>query len=190
MNCQVLETILHAQGREFAYSNDNGYEFVCCHSEAIKVQVAYKQYTHLKKLKFYATLNFEEDIFISLGLIHSYINDLNQQFDGCLAVDKTGVITYRETTFLPDDSEAATAFCQHALELFEVTIGYLYALINLEQLRIKLATEGLTHRSFELPQKLPQISQIAQLTRNWAEKIYDRNEVLKIMQKFEAVKNL
>ena len=115
---------------------------------------------------------------------------MNQQFDGGITIDKTGVITYRETTFLPDDSEAAAAFCQHVLELFEVTAGYLYAIITLEQLRAKFVTDGLKYRSFELTQKMPKISQIAQLTKTWAEKIYDKNEVSKIMQKFETPKGV
>ena len=190
MNYQVLENILKEQNREFTYSNENGYEFICHHSEDVKVQVSFKHYKHLNKLKFCGTLNLEEDIFISLGIIHNYLNDLNQQFDGCITIDKTGVITYRETTLLPNDSEAAAAFCQHTLELFEVTVGYLYALITLEQLRAKFVTDGLKHRSFELPQKMPEISQIAQLTKTWAEKIYDKNEVSKIMQKFDSPKGV
>jgi hypothetical protein len=190
MNYQVLGNILKEQNREFTYSDENGYEFICHHSKDVKVQVAFKQYKHLNKLKFCGTLNLEEDTFISLGIIHNYLNDLNQQFDGCITIDKTGVITYRETTFLPGDSETVTAFCRHALELFEVTVGYLYALITLEQMRAKFVTDGLKYRSFELPQKRPEISQISQLTRTWAEKIYDKNEVSKVMQKFDSPKEV
>ena len=108
----------------------------------------------------------------------------NRQFVGCLTVDKAGCITCRKITFLPDDSEPAVAIFQHALELFEITAD-LHSLITFEQLRAKLAMEGLNYRSFEPPQKMPRPDRIVQFTRLGWRKYTTEAVDAKIMRNLE-----
>ena len=143
MNYQVLENILNAQKREFTYSDEKGYSFASQDSEEISIQVSCKQYTHVKRLTLTARIALEENSVVPLGVFYDYLDSANQQFAGCLTIDKSGDISYRETTFLPEDTESALVVCRNALVIFEITAKYIQAMMILKLLRAKGITAGL-----------------------------------------------
>ena len=154
MNYQVLENILNAQKREFTYSDENGYSFASHDSEEISIQVSCKQYTYVKRLMFTARIALEEANVVPVEVFYDYLDSIKQQFEGCVTVDKSENISYRETTFLPEDIESALVVCQNALAFFEGVAKYIRAMMTLKLLRAKGITAGLTS---ELPPCIQEI---------------------------------